>query len=107
MFNTNPVRRVVIIVDATLTDQFLDKVMELGAKGYNYVSCKGRGTHTITGSVFSSDELVRIEVLASEEVADAILNYIHAVQFQQFGQYALSAFSNVVEVDDRDRSFTR
>jgi len=106
MLKSNQVRRVVIIVDATLTNQFLEKVMEFGAKGYNYVSCKGRGTHTITGGPFSSNDLNRIEVLASQEVAEAILNYIHAVQFQQFGQYALSAFSNIVEVDERDRSFT-
>ena len=105
MLNTIKVRRVVIIVDATLADQFCDRVMELGAKGYNCVGCTGRGTHTITGNPFTSEDLVRIEVLTSEDVATAILNYIHAVQFQQFGQYALSAFASVVEVDERDRSF--
>ena len=105
MLNTIKVHRVVIIVDATLADQFCDKVMELGARGYNCVACTGRGTHTITGSPFFGEGLVRIEILTSDEVAKAILDYIHAVQFQQFGQYALSAFLSVVEVDKRDRSF--
>jgi hypothetical protein len=104
MFETTNVRRVVIIVDASLKDQLLEKLIGLGARGYNTVDCGGHGTHAISGDPFTSDELVRIEVIASFVVAAAILDYIHAVQFQQFGHYALSAFSDTVEVDVRDRS---
>ncbi len=104
MLKTVKVRRVVVIVDATLRDQFLERFMKLGAKGYNFVACTGRGAHMVTGGPFSREGLVRIEVLATDEVAEAIMDHIHAVQFQQFGQYALTAFSNVVEVDERDRS---
>jgi len=104
MFETTNARRVVVIVDATLCDQLLDKFIELGARGYNTVECGGRGTHAITGEPFRSGELVRIEVIASFDTGAAILDYIHAVQFQQFGRYPLTAFSDTVEVDRRDQS---
>lgn len=104
MFETKTARRVVIIVDATLKDQMLEAISKLGAQGYNFTNCEGKGRHAITGDQFSSQELVRIEVISSHEVAAKILNYIHAVQFQQFGNYALTAFTDAVEVDLRDRS---
>ncbi len=104
MFETRNVRRVVVIVDSSLKDLLLEKFIELGARGYNVVDCEGRGTHAITGEPFSSSELVRIEILASVDVGAAILNYIHAVQFQQFGRYALTAFADNVEIDMRDQS---
>jgi hypothetical protein len=101
---TTNARRITVIVDASLQDQLLDKFFELGARGYNTVDCGGRGTHAITGEPFRSGELVRIEIIASFEVGKAILDYIHAVQFQQFGRYPLTAFADTVEVDLRDRS---
>ncbi len=104
MFETRTVRRVVVIVDASLKDQLLEQFTALGATGYNFTACGGKGTHAITGNPFDSMKLVRIELLASHEVAAAILDYIHGVQFQQFGRYALAAFTDIVEVDMRDRS---
>jgi nitrogen regulatory protein PII len=106
MFETKTARRVVIIVDETLKDQLLEKVLELGAKGYNYIECTGKGQHAITGAHYFKNGLVRIEVIASVEVVSSILDYIHAAQFQQFGRYALSAFADTVEVDMRDRSLS-
>lgn len=107
MFETTNARRVVIIVDASLQNQILEKVMELGARGYNTVPCGGRGTHAVTGEPFrSGDELVRIEIISSFEVGAKILDYVHAVQFQQFGNYALSAYADTVEVDLRDASLS-
>ncbi len=103
---TTNARRVIVIVDATLKDQLLDKFVELGARGYNTVKCGGRGTHSITGEAYESGELVRIEVIGSFEVGAAILDYIHVVQFQQFGRYALTAYADTVEVDQRDRSLS-
>lgn len=104
MIKTVTARRIIVIVDASLKDQLLERFLELGAKGYNYVSCSGKGNHMGTGDPFSSDGLVRIEVIASAEIAEAILDYIHAVQFHQFGRYALTAFSSSVEIDERDQS---
>ena len=104
MFETRNARRVVVIVDASLKDQMLDKFIELGARGYNTIDCGGCGTHAVTGEPYSSGELVRIEVIASVDVGAIILDYIHSVQFQQFGRYALTAFADNVEVDMRDQS---
>lgn len=107
MFETKTARRVVIVVDVSLQDQILEKVLELGASGYNCVECTGKGFHTITGDPFSSRGLVRIEVITSLQAAAAILDYLHAVQFQQFGNYPLSAYTHAVEVDMRDRSLVK
>ncbi len=106
MAETKKVRRVVIIVDTTLTEQMLSKVVELGAKGYNCTRCSGKGMHAISGTPFEGDGLTRIEVLANEATADKIVNYVHSVQFQQFGRYALTAYSDTVDVDVRDVTLT-
>lgn len=106
MFETKTARRVTVIVDASLQDQILEKITELGARGYNYMECFGKGLHSITGDPFNSRGLVRIETITSVDVAAKIMDYLHAVQFQQFGRYALSTYMDSVEVDMRDRSLT-
>jgi len=106
LFTTKTARRVTIIVDATLKTMILDKIMQLGATGYNYIECQGKGRHAITGDMFHGESLLRIEVISSAEVCSAILDYVHATQFAQLGQYALTAFADTVEVDLRDRSLT-
>lgn len=104
MFETKTARRVVIIVDVALQNQIIEKIIELGARGYNCIECSGQGLHSITGDPFTSRELVRIEIVTSTKVAADIHDYIHAVQFQQFGRYPLASFTDSVEVDMRDRS---
>ncbi len=104
--NLTKAQRVTILVDSVLRDLILDKIQERGARNFNYIECRGRGMHAITGTPFECDELVRIEILTTEEISCAILNDIHAAQFAQLSQYALSACVETVHVDDRDRSMT-
>jgi len=104
MFTTKTARRVTILVDAALKTVILDKITDLGATGYNYVECQGKGRHAITGDAYQGDALIRIEIVSTAEVCAAILNYIHAAQFAQLNQYALTAFADAVEVDIRDKS---
>lgn len=91
-------------MDASLKSVVLDRITELGAKGYNYVECSGKGQHAITGHPFSGDGLLRVEIITTMEIGGKILDYIHAAQFAQLGQYPLTAFADTVEVDMRDRS---
>lgn len=105
MFTSHQARRVVILADSSLKEIILDKVTDLGAKGYNYVFCYGKGVHALTGHNFSGENIIRIEVVTTNEIATAILDFIHAAQFAQLRQYALSAFSDIVEVDQRDKAF--
>lgn len=106
MFATKTARRVTIIVDGALKTTILNKVTELGAHGYNYVECQGKGIHAITGDPYSGEHLLRIEVITTPEVGAKILDYIHAMQFSHLKQYALSAFADNVEVDARDQSLS-
>lgn len=105
MFDAKQARRVTIIADASLKTVILDKVTALGAKGYNFSFCNGKGSHAITGEIYDSDMLVRIEIVTNDKVAADILDFIHAAQFAQLSQYALTTFSDVVDVDQRDKAF--
>ena len=104
MIATKRSRRIVIIVDASLRDQFLEKIVELGARDYNYTDCVGRGMHAVTGDPFTGDSLVRIEILTTDQTAAAIMDSIHAAQSSQFSRYALTAFMDNVEIDARHNS---
>jgi hypothetical protein len=107
MFTTKTARRVTILVDAALKTTILDKVVELGAKGYNFVECKGgKGLHAISGDPHSGDNLLRIEVICALDVGAAILDYIHTAKLGAYSQYALSAYADTVEVDRRDESLS-
>ncbi len=48
---------------------------------------------------FTGRSRVRIEVLAKESVADAIMDYVHE---PEFASYPITAFMDTVEVDSRD-----
>lgn len=106
MITVRQARRIVIVIDAGLRDGFLEKLMELGATGYNWSDCAGKGIHAITGGPFAHEGLSRIETVVTEPVATAIMDHIHASQFGQYGQYALTAYMDTVEVDARDKSFS-
>ena len=104
MFTTKNARRVVIVTDSVLKDQFFEKIVEFGAKGYTYIECRGKTVQAASGDLFDRDELVRIEIVTTEKVAAHILDYVHATQFSQFGHYPLSAWVDTVEIDMRDES---
>jgi len=106
MVQLQPARRVVIVVDAVLRERVLEDLTDLGVRGYNYTFCFGKGTHAVTGSRNCDGDLVRIEIITDGSVAEAVLEYIHEKQGRQFGQYAFSSFSDEVEIDPSDRSFT-
>ena len=90
--------RIVIIADILLKQMLLEKILELGAKGYNVTSCFGRGRHAVLGDVLTGSALVRIETVASESVIKAILDFVHEPRYRA---HALSAFVDTVQVDSR------
>lgn len=106
MVQLQPARRIVIVVDAVLRQRVLEDVSARGVTGYNYSFCFGKGVHGVTGSRNCDGDLARIEMVVHESVAEAVLDYVHEKQGQQFGQYAFSAFVDTVEIDPTDLSFS-
>lgn len=105
MIQTKQAKRLTILIDASLKSVILDKLLELGAKGYNFCQCQGKGVHAITGDVYGGDNLLKIETVVTPETAAKILDFIHVAQFAELSNYALSAYADTVEVDVRDQSF--
>jgi hypothetical protein len=96
------IRRIVIIVDTAIEAPILEHIVKAGARGYNCVYCFGRGRHETLEDPFTGRSRVRIEVLAKESVADAIMSYVHE---REFASYPITAFMDTVEVDPNDSSY--
>jgi len=87
-------KRVVIIGDCDLESRLLKDVLSLGATGYTCYSVRGRGGRGIRPRYEKSANL-KIEVIASPEVALKILEHIAENYFED---YAMIGFIDNVEV---------
>lgn len=90
---TTTLKLVTIVTERILEDRLLRKVEELGAKGYTLTQATGKGSRGVRASEWEGPD-TRIQSLVSEEVADAIVEYI-AENF--FEHYAV-----IVYVQDAD-----
>ncbi len=93
------VRRVVIIVDTVIESAIMEGIMKAGAGGYNCVHCFGKGRHEALEAVFTGKLRVRIETLVREEVAEAIMDFVHESELRA---YPITAYMDIVDVDPRD-----
>jgi hypothetical protein len=89
------IRRVTVIAETVLEQQLLQEFTKLGAKGYTCTYCFGKGRHEVIEDPFTGRSLVRIEVLARPEVAEAILRYVSRDEFRT---YPLTGFMDNVIV---------
>lgn len=88
-----PFKKVTIVLDKILQDQFLPKLIELGASGYTTIDCGGCGDRGVRTGAFGSN--VQITVICPPDVCDKILTYI-ARNF--FDNYACIAWESDVKV---------
>jgi hypothetical protein len=95
------VRRVVIIVDTVIEAAVMDGITKAGAGGYNCIHCFGKGRHEALEAVFTGKSRARIETLVREEVAEAIMDFVHESEFRA---YPITAYMDIVEVDPRDEN---
>jgi len=96
------VRRVVIITDTAIEKPVLEHIMQAGARGYNCIYCFGKGRHETLEDPFTGRSRVRIEILAKEPVAKAIMDYVHRPEFES---YPITAFMDTVDVHPSDTFF--
>lgn len=86
MSATSPavLQRITLITDETLEKMMIDQAVKLGADGYICSYCSGKPLHDPVEKPFRPHLLVRIELLAAPEPADAILSYVRNLQGRNY-----------------------
>lgn len=92
--NTYSVKRITIIGDNDVGYRIVDEVVALGATGYTYDVVHGKGDRGIRPR-HTKPPNARIEVVATKEVAEKIMEHIAT---NYFGNYAMIAFLDDVQV---------
>jgi nitrogen regulatory protein P-II 2 len=92
--NTVPLKLVTVIAEAVLEDHLLRELRDLGATGYSVGAVEGYGSRGVRAIDFEGKNS-RIEVIASPEVADRILEHVAQTYFQH---YAVIAYMTDVRV---------
>jgi nitrogen regulatory protein P-II 2 len=92
-------KRVIIIGDTDLESRLLNQILELGATGYTCYGVRGRGARGIRPRHAKSGN-IKIEVIATAEVAQGILEHVAKEYFEQ---YAMIALIDDVEVLNGDK----
>lgn len=85
---------VTIITERIFRDEILKKVKELGATGFTLSDTTGEGSRGIRASDWEGKN-VKIEVVASSEVGNNIIDYIANVYFEN---YSVIAYAHPVSV---------
>lgn len=92
--HTVPAKLVTIVAEPVLEDRLVAEVHELGARGHTVTPSHGSGSRGMRASD-PPGAGVRIEVVASEAVADRILEHVAT---RWFPHYAVIAFVADVQV---------
>lgn len=85
---------VTIITERIFRDDILDKIKELGAKGYTLTDATGEGSRGVRASDWEGKN-VKIEVVVSNEVGNSIIDFIADVYFEN---YSVIAYAYPVSV---------
>jgi nitrogen regulatory protein P-II 2 len=97
--DTVTLKMVTLVAEPVLEEKLTTRLLELGAKGFTVTDSRGRGSRGIRASEVPG-ESVRIEVVVSAPVADAILAHVKQAFFPN---YAVIAWVTTVEVVRGDK----
>lgn len=78
---------VTIISDDALTQNLIDDIKSLGAKGYTMEVAKGEGSHN-SRTFELEGENIKLETIVSESVAEKIMNLLAEKYFEHYGLIA-------------------
>lgn len=70
------VRRLTVVADPSMEKQLEESLISLGATGYTAIPCHGLGRHQIATGVLSPSPMVRIEVIAPEEIVNQMIQHL-------------------------------
>ncbi len=71
-----PLRRLTIVAEENLRESLLSDFVRLGASGYTILPCMGAGRRILSNGGAAIAELVRIEVVVTNEVCDKLLDHL-------------------------------
>lgn len=92
-------RKVTIVAEALLEDRIVRELRGIGARGFTIADVRGQGSRGVRAGDWEGRN-VRIETIASAELADAILDHVAAHFFDTF---AVIAWVDDVEVVRGDK----
>ena len=81
------VKRLTIVCDGALELDIAKEIRELGATGYTFTHAHGAGVKGIRPNRWHLANL-RIEIVASPELADRILEHVSKKYFERYGVIA-------------------
>src|SRR5262249_45754674 len=87
--------KAVVVLDTELEHELLAKFVEFGATGYTSVPCNGAGRHAVYQEPFSSHSQLRVEIIGTRGVCEAIVRHVSQPQFQG---HPIAAYLEGVEV---------
>ena len=90
-----PVKLVTIVAEAVLRERLAELVLGAGASGYTLSDATGQGSRARRSTTVLDGENVRLEALASDEVAERVLEVLAR---EYFPHYAVVAWIADVEV---------
>ena len=92
--------KAVVVLDTELEQELLAKFVELGATGYTSVPCNGAGRHAVYQEPFASHSQLRVEIVGTRSVCEAIVRYVSQPEFQG---HPIAAYLEGVEVVQPER----
>jgi nitrogen regulatory protein PII len=84
-----------IITEALLEGELCEAIDKLGATGYTVTNARGSGSRGVRDAGWTSSGNVRVEVVCSKELSDAIAKHLHD---KYYDDYAMIIFESDVRV---------
>jgi MFS superfamily sulfate permease-like transporter len=70
------VRRITVVADGSLEEWLEREFIQCGATGYTAIPCYGAGRRNLSNGTLENSARIRIEVVAPEDVCNAILDFL-------------------------------
>jgi len=96
--NLKTLKLVSVITEAVISDKLIREIVSLGATGYTATAAEGQGSRGVRASEWEGKNM-KIEVLASEAVAEKILALLAEHYFENYAVVAYVQNVGVVRGD--------
>ncbi len=84
-----------IVTESVIENMLLADLDRLGARGYTVTDARGRGSRGVRDANWDEAANIRIEVIGTRELAEALLAYL---QQHYYANYAMVSWLHDVEV---------
>ncbi|MCA9013990.1 MAG: hypothetical protein KDA77_01545 [Planctomycetaceae bacterium] len=100
MAPTTELTKVIVITETHFESEMLNHFRELGIKGFTCMNCWGQGHHQVYDEPFIGHSQTRIEIITTESIANAIVDYCRQPRYES---HAVAAYLETVRVRDAAR----